>query len=187
MEIYRNPMNFFLALLFALAIAAFRLMPHPANFVPIGALALFFGARFPKKLSIPIVIVAMVASDWIIGFYDWRLMVVVYGAFAFDGFVGAWIGRKFSWMNFFLGAASGSLFFYFSTNFGVWILSPWYPHTLAGLMACYAAGLPFLRNTFLGDMVFGATFFAAYEYIKNKKMVLSIRSLWKKNLLKSWL
>ncbi|MGC9599212.1 MAG: DUF6580 family putative transport protein [Minisyncoccia bacterium] len=162
-------MKFFLAILLALAAASFRLLPHPANFAPIGALALFLGARLPRRQGIGIVLGAMFVSDAVIGFYDWRLMAAVYGSFALATFLGGWIGTNFTWRKFALGTAGGSVLFYLSTNFAVWALSPWYPHTLAGLLACYAAAIPFFRNTLLGDLGFGAAFFGVYAWAAQKE------------------
>ncbi|MGB7958215.1 MAG: DUF6580 family putative transport protein [Minisyncoccia bacterium] len=162
-------MNLLFAIILAFAAASFRLLPHPANFAPIGALALFLGARIPKKQSIPIVLAAMLASDAIIGFYDWRLMLAVYGSFALAALLGSRIARNFKWRKFTSAAAGGSILSYLATNFAVWALSPWYAHTIAGLVACYIAALPFFRNTLLGDLTFGAIFFGAYESIRYLK------------------
>ncbi len=162
--------NISIAVALAVAAASFRLLPHPGNFAPIGALALFLGARLSYKQSIPIVLGAMFASDALIGFYDWRLMFAVYGSFALATFIGSWIGANFKWYKFAFGAVAGSVLFYLVTNFAVWAFSPWYPHTVSGLAACYAAALPFFRNTVISDMTFGAALFGAYELVKNKSL-----------------
>jgi hypothetical protein len=51
-----------------------------------------------------------------------------------------------------MGVAS-SLFFFFWTNFGVWAIGEWYPHTWQGLTECYIMGLPFLKMNLLGNLV----------------------------------
>jgi hypothetical protein len=162
-------MKQFIAIVLAVAALSFRLLPHPANFAPIGALAIFLGARLPRKQSIPIVLGAMFVSDMMIGLYDWRLMSVVYGSFALMVLLGSWVGTNFKWSKFAFGTAAGSVLFYAATNFAVWVLSPWYPHTIAGLVSCYVAAIPFFRNTILSDMTFGAAFFGAYEFARNMK------------------
>lgn len=159
-------MKTFIAITLAIAAVSFRLLPHPANFAPIGALALFLGARLPRKQSIPIVLGAMLVSDLMIGLYDWRLMLVVYGSFALAVCIGSWVGINFKWRKFMLGTAAGSILFYLATNFAVWAFSPWYSHTVAGLAACYVAAIPFFRNTVLSDFTFGTAFFGAYEWAK---------------------
>lgn len=47
-----------------------RVLPHPANFAPIGAIAIFAGAVLPRKTALWIPLGAMVVSDAIIGFYS---------------------------------------------------------------------------------------------------------------------
>ncbi|MGD0482981.1 MAG: DUF6580 family putative transport protein [Terracidiphilus sp.] len=46
------------------------------------------------------------------------------------------------------GAILGPTSFFLVSNFGAWASNPFntYPHTLAGLTACYWAGVPFYRN-----------------------------------------
>lgn len=56
-----------------------------------------------------------------------------------------------------LGAAGS---FFLLSNGSVWLLSRMYPHTVAGLLACYAAGVPFLRNDLLSTTLTLAAFLA---------------------------
>ena len=63
------------------AAAALRLLPHPSNFTPIGALALFAGAHFDdKRWAFVLPLAAMLLSDAVIGFHV--QMPIVYGTFA---------------------------------------------------------------------------------------------------------
>ena len=63
-----------------------------------------------------------------------------------------------------LGSASflGSLQFFLVTNFGVWAFLGTYPHTIAGISACYLAGLPLFLNTLAGDFAYAALLFGAF-------------------------
>jgi hypothetical protein len=45
------------------------------------------------------------------------------------------------------------------SNFGTWALSGMYPHTSAGLGACYVAAIPFFQNTLAGDLFYAALLF----------------------------
>ncbi len=54
--------------------------------------------------------------------------------------------------------AAGS--FFLLSNGAVWLLSSMYPRTTAGLLACFAAGLPFLRNDLLSTGLTLALFLA---------------------------
>jgi hypothetical protein len=55
---------------------------------------------------------------------------------------------------------TASAIFFITTNFGAWLsLTFAYPKTLAGLMAAYAAGVPFFQNTVLADLAGTAILF----------------------------
>ena len=53
----------------------------------------------------------------------------------------------------------GLCVFFVVTNTACWAL--WYPRTLAGLVTCYVAAIPFFKNTVLGDSLYTAGLFAA--------------------------
>jgi len=57
---------------------------------------------------------------------------------------------------------SSSLIFFLVTNFAVWAFSPLYAANAAGLIKCYVAGLPFLRNMAEGDLFWGLVLFGGY-------------------------
>ena len=148
----------------ALAVAG-RLVPHLPNFTPVGALALFAGMYLAKKskwaLLLPLSV--MFITDLAIGFYDTKLMLVVYGSFLFYGIFGLLIKNKRSVGTITLATLAGSFLFYLITNFAVWAFSPLYAPTLQGLMLSYTMALPFLKYTLLGDFFFVGVFVGAYE------------------------
>ena len=129
-----------------------RLLPHAPNFTPVAASALFAGAVLRSRaLALAVPIAAMLISDLVLGCPDWRIMMVVYAALAAPAVLGRW-GRPRGAIVFAPLAVSSSLLFFATTNFAVWAFSGIYALDLAGLFACYVAALPFLYNTFLGDM-----------------------------------
>src|SRR3989339_1070179 len=65
-----------------------RFLPHPANFAPIGAIALFGALYLPKRYALVIPLVAMFVSDIFIGFYSWQIMLSVYVSFILMGIIG---------------------------------------------------------------------------------------------------
>lgn len=142
-----------------------RLLPHPPNFTPIAALALFAGvyaARISKwYLFVPLF--AMALSDVLIGTYEWKIMAVVYGSFFVVGLIGLLAAKRKNTGTVILGALGGSMLFYIATNFAVWAFTPMYPATLEGLAMSYAMALPFFRNMVLGDLFYTGLFFGAYE------------------------
>ena len=154
----------FTAAVFLAAIAG-RLVFHAPNFTPMGAFALFVGAYLTTKnkwlLLLPVG--AMAISDLFIGLYDWRLLAVVYASFLAYGIFGMLAGKQKNPGTIFLATIAGSLIFYLATNAAVWAFSPWYSHDLQGLLLSYTLALPFFRATLLGDLLFSAVFFGAYE------------------------
>ena len=165
-----------------------RLIPHPANFAPIGGMALFGAAYFGKRYwAFVIPIVSMWLSDLV-------LNNVVYGAY-FDHFVWFYSGSLFTYTAFALivvlgiftlkkvkpgkliiSAIGASAIFFVVSNFGVWISSGIYPHTTAGVQACYVAGLPFLKNTFSGDLVYTVILFGLFELAQYKIPAIQIQT-----------
>ena len=154
-----------LAYLFVILALAVRFMPHPFTFTPVTAALLFFGARAPRRQWwLPLALLA--ASDVIL------TRVVYLYPFTWDTFVtwawyGAmlWLGTRLRDTNGplpILGASlAGSVSFYAVSNFAVW--AAWgdmYPKTLTGLVACYAAALPFFRHALAGDLLFTCVMFA---------------------------
>jgi hypothetical protein len=150
------------SVLFAVGVIA-RLVPHPANFTPVGAIMLFGGFYFSRKAGWLAFLPVLLVSDALLGFYDWRLMLVVYGGFLLMGLFGTGLRGKYSYRGALMRVIGGSVSFFAVTNFAVWALSSWYPHTIAGLLTCYELALPFFRATLAGDIFFGAAIFGAYS------------------------
>lgn len=151
--------------------AALRLLPHPVNFAPIGAMALFGGAHLPHRgwnfaLPFAIPLAAMLLSDaaleastgW--GFH--RLMPAVYGSFALIVTLGFLLRRGAGVLPVFFAALGAASLFFLITNFAVWALLDTYPSTAAGLAACYLAALPFFWNTLAGDLFYSAVLFGGF-------------------------
>jgi hypothetical protein len=140
-----------------------RLLPHPPNVAPIAALALFSGFYFRNNLRIVFPLAALFISDVVIGFYDIRLMAVVYASLVGASYFGKRLKGQLSAPSLVFASLQASILFYLTTNFAVWLFFSWYPHTFEGLVRSYFLALPFFRNTLLGDLFYSAVFFAAYE------------------------
>ena len=140
--------------------ALLRVLPHPANFAPVAAIAIFGGAMLPRRYGILAPLAAMVVSDVVIGFHN--LIPVTWGSYVLIALVsGIWMKKRTLTRGITL-TLSASIFFYVVTNFAVWVTSGMYAHTLSGLMSCYIMALPFFRNTLLSDMLFTASLFGLY-------------------------
>ena len=154
--------------LFGIISIGVRLMPHAPNFTPVGALALFAGVYLARThtLALLLPLLVMFVSDLAIGFYDPKLMTVVYGSFLGYGVIGMLVVKQKSAQTVLLGSIGGAIFFYLATNFAVWAFSPFYTHNIQGLLLSYEMALPFFRFTLLGDVFFSAFFFGAYEFAR---------------------
>ncbi len=155
-----------------------RLLPHPPNFAPVAALALFAAVTFrPRWLGVALPVAAMLLSDvllevatrigvldgWLArgyGFHHW--MLVVYLGVAAAAGVGMLVRR---WAAVPAAAVAGSLVFFGVTNFAVWMDGvvggplAMYPPTWEGLVECYAMALPFYKMTLLGDLFYSGVLF----------------------------
>jgi hypothetical protein len=147
------------------AAAALRLVPHPPNFSPIDAMALFSGAYLGKRwLAFAAPLGALLLSDLVLGFYSG--MWVQYLAVSLVVLI-AWATLKRPSVMRVGGAAlASSVLFFLVTNFGIWALSGAYPPTPAGLAACYVAGIPFFQNTVAGDLFYSALLFGGFALLE---------------------
>lgn len=140
-----------------------RLIPHPPNFAPIAAMALFGGAYLGKRDALIVPLLAMVLSDFFLGFHN--TMTFVYGSFLISGLIGIWLKRHLNVINVILGVFTSSIIFFLITNFGVWLVGGLYEKTFQGLLQSYFYAIPFFRNTVIGDLFYTGLFFSSYEIL----------------------
>lgn len=165
-----NP-KFWILTLMVFAAAFARLIPHPPNFAPIAAMALFGGAYFNKKWAAFLVpISAMFITDLILGFHE--TMWAVYLSFALIVTLGMLMIKQKKVGNIFFASVTASVMFFIITNFGVWLSTPYYVKTGAGLAACFTAAIPFFHQTLLSDLFFVTILFGLFELAKTKFPVL---------------
>jgi hypothetical protein len=163
--------------LYVVGAVFFRLIPHPWNATPLGAMFLFSGATFKnKRMSLLVPLFALLVSDYAVdlilyhGKYAW-FSPFTWAGFLLIGLLGWTLRGKFNWLKIGGASVAGSTLFFLLTNFGSW----WggaivYPHNFAGIMACYAAGLPFYANALLGDLAFNALMFGSYRWLVRRRM-----------------
>jgi hypothetical protein len=169
-----QPLALGLALLACLLAAALRLFPLEWNFAPVGALALFAGARLRPWLAFALPLAVLVTTDALLPqlrpsyAFPYPGMAFVYGSFAIYALLGRTLSRTESPLRIGATTGAGSVQFFIVTNFGVWLTSALYPPTLAGLVECYAAGVPFFHRTVGADLLFTAALFGAYAWLKGK-------------------
>lgn len=150
-----------------------RLVPHAANMAPIAAISLFAGAYLNKKIVPWVPLAIMVVTDLIIGMHD--TVLYVWGAFVVVGFIGMWLKERRSAGNILGATVASALIFFVITNFGVWVA--WYPHTFQGFVDCYIKAVPFLRNTLVSNILFGAVLFGGYELLRHMMKASEVRKV----------
>jgi hypothetical protein len=144
------------------AAAALRLVPHPPNFSPIDAMALFSGAYLGKRgIAFVAPLAALLLSDLVLGFYHG--MATVYATVALIVVIGWWISSRRTPLRIAAAAIASSVIFFVITNFGMWLFSGFYPLTTAGLAACYVAAIPFFQNTVAGDLFYAVLLFGGFR------------------------
>lgn len=177
-----------LVLIALILIAALtRLLPHPPNFSPIEAVALFGGAYFAKRswaLIMPLV--AMFASDLLLGLINggiyWSYFtsagyLLVYACIAATTVLGFGLRGKVGAGRVLGFSLAGSLLFFVVTNFGTWLGGSMYPQTAAGLSAAYVAAIPFFQWTVLGTLFYAALLFGGFELLRRNNPALRLQTV----------
>ncbi|HUN82337.1 MAG TPA: DUF6580 family putative transport protein [Phycisphaerae bacterium] len=132
-----------------------RVLPHAGwwNFTAVTGGLLFFGARRPWREMLLPVAVLIAADFYLTAFvyhypFQWQAYVITWMWYAMAIVLGQILLRART--TFVRGAAAailGPTSFFVVSNFSVWASGfNGYPHTVAGLAACYMAGVPFYRN-----------------------------------------
>ena len=155
--------------------ASLRLIPHPPNFAPIGGIGLFGGMRLNAWQAYLVPLLAMMVTDpilsHIVGFsaYSWMTPGIYLSLMVY-----VFLGRTFLTKSQSVGRIAlvcllGSTQFFLITNFFSWLSAEvFYPHTVAGLIACYVAALPFFGRTVLGDLFYTAVLNIAFLLIARR-------------------
>ena len=152
------------------AVAFSRLMfDHPYNFVPIFSALLFFGACRPVR-EFGIAVLGLIGIDLFITTYHYGMRLTP--------------DQALTWMWYLMAANLGatvlsdsisikrivgsslllSVSYFLASNFSVWFEWQMYPKTLGGLVECYAAGLPFFRNSVIAELESSLVLFALARY-----------------------
>jgi hypothetical protein len=162
-----------------IAAAASRLIPHPPNFTPMIALALFGGTYFNDKRAAYLVpLAAMILSD--IGLYFLKgyeffttMRVVIYGCFALITALGFFLRHNPKLITIVTTSLVSSTIFFIISNFAVWTEGSLYPMNMPGLVGCYIAAIPFFKNTLLSSLLYSGVLFGSFELAKQQFPVLA--------------
>ena len=177
----------FLFITIAILLAAIsRVLPHPFNFTPIAAMALFGGACFAdKRLAFIVPLLAMVLSDLILELISgigWHNTILyVYSSFILITFIGIYIRNNARTGTIILASLISSILFFLITNGGVWATGG-FQFGLGGLVTTLLRGIPFYNNelfgsfffnTIAGDLFYCGILFGSFYFAKTKFPVLA--------------
>ncbi len=159
-----------------LAAALFRLFPHPPNFTPVAAMAIFAGAHIAdRRLALLVPLAAMFASDALIGLHS--AIVLVYVGMAISVVIGMQLKNKIRITTVAGASVLSSVLFFIITNFGVWLTTGMYAPNVSGLIASYVAAIPFFQNSLLGDALFSGLLFGGFALFSKLQNVRHERAL----------
>ncbi|HEY0503611.1 MAG TPA: DUF6580 family putative transport protein [Lysobacter sp.] len=193
------PGPYVLAALIIIA-ALTRLIPHPPNFSPIEAVALFGGAYFANRmLAVAVPLIAIFISDLVLGplqggqflayFHDGKEYLEyflsarslgIYACVALSAMLGFGLRGKVNGARVLGYSLAGSVLFFLVTNFVVWLTAVsivHYPACMSGLLPCYVAALPFFQWTVLGTLFYSAILFGGFALLRQRVPALRAQTV----------
>ncbi len=151
--------------------------PHPEwfNFTAVGGALLFFGARRSwREMLAPLAV--LMATDYYLTVYAYHY------PFRWQGYVTTWawylmamllgqilLHSRTTFVRVAAGVLLGPTSFFVVSDYAVWAGSNMYPHTLAGLGACYVAAIPFYRNDLMSTAIVAGLAFGVPVLIRRMK------------------
>ena len=159
------------------------MMGRAFNVSPIDAIALFSGCYFSRKWT---AIMVPILAVWVSDIFTTRILVGHwelfyegfywnYACYALIALIGSWVSGKVKLGNLAVATVGSSVLFFTVSNFGTWASSVLYPKTMAGLITCYAAGVPFFSGTLFSDLAYTAILFGSFELAKKRFPVLALK------------
>ena len=150
-----------LAYLLILVAVLSRVLPHAGwwNFTAVTGGLLVFGARRPwREMLVPVAV--LMATDYYLTTFvyhypfQWTAYVITWAWYAMAIALGQiLLHAKTTFARGTVSAILGPTSFFIVSNYAVWAGSGMYPHTLAGLGACYWAAVPFYRNDLMATSI----------------------------------
>ena len=155
--------------------AVARLLPHLPNFSPVGSISLFAGARMRGWQAYALPLVLMAVSDPLLGGYS-QATPLIYTSYLVNVWIGTRLRGTESPLKIAAGVIAGGLQFFLLTNFAWLTASALYPHTLAGVMQCYLAAIPFYSRTLASDLLYSGVLFGLHaglsRYVGSERVSL---------------
>lgn len=178
----------FTLILIALAtICKYLFGPEPgwSGFSPVIAIAIFSGMIIRNRnFSFLLPLLALFISDALIellyrqdlfkygGFYSgqWKNYLILLSATLIG-----WALKGKNLPALLGGAVAGPVVFFLVSNFSVWMGGEaTYTRDFSGLMTCYVAGLPFLKNALIATLIFLPGIILLYNFLTRRKAQLTL-------------
>lgn len=162
-----------------------RILPHPPNVTPMTAICIFSGMALGfRLLTFLLPLFVLYASDFLINNTIGRAWITdtseiiwwtdfmnwTYGSYILIILISAFVLKKATSRSIIVTAFGSGLLFFLLTNFSSWVGYSFYPKSFSGLLLCYEAGLPFLRFSIIGDIVFALILFWSYKAITRPRV-----------------
>ncbi len=171
-----------------------RLLPHPPNFSPVEAIALFGGAHFAaRRWALLVPLVGMLVSDLALSlvngasYLDYLTsaaylpsLVAVYACIVLSTLLGFGLRGRVNGARVLGYSLAGSVLFFVVSNFATWLTAfavPGYPACNAGLLPCYVAALPFFQWTVLGTLFYSALLFGGFALLRRRLPALRAQTV----------
>lgn len=165
-----------------------RLLPHPPNFSPVEAVALFGGAYFASRawaLAVPLL--AMFLSDLALGLANGGIyfeyfasahFAAIYLCIALSTVLGFGLRNRVTGARVLGYSLAGSVLFFLASNLAVWATAvPGHGACSTGLLPCYVAGVPFFQWTVLGTLFYSALLFGGFALLRRQLPRLAAQPL----------
>jgi hypothetical protein len=156
-----------------------RILPHAFhevnwNFTALGGGLLFFGSRMKASGSAPSwrpaarlasAVAVLIATDYYLTVFAFgyafhpAAYLVTWIWYAAVCLLGMGLLSKPSALRVIAGVLASATSFFVLVDFALWANGGMYPHTLAGLEACYIAAIPFYRNDLVSTAVTAGALF----------------------------
>lgn len=146
-----------------------RLLPHSLggiglNFTAVGGGLLFFGARRSRSEAVVGGVVMALTDVYLTYFvygypFHLRDYAVTWAWYVGVCLLGGALLRRASVPRAAVAVFCGATSFFLLSNFVVWAGSGMYPHSLAGLAACYGLAVPFYANDLVSTALTTAVLF----------------------------
>ena len=174
--------RFLLVLIVVAALS--RLVPHPPNFTPVTAIALFGAARLASRWCAFLVpLAAMLLSDLALDvvvrfdvYPGWMAQTrglhsgswVIYATMALVTVLGFTLRAKNSPSRIAGTTLAGSVVFFLVTNFAVWADGSLYPRNVDGFVECYVQAIPYFGRSLAGDLLYAGLLFGSFAWVESR-------------------